>query len=210
MIRTKGRSDLDLIKKRHRKDRGPWTLWVNRTKKKELTLDSLPLPKLLENYDKGAQIQVAKSPLTNRLEDPQIWTHSRHVHCIEIYQLRTIDIRSKKTSTGWNQCSCRFDEKERHSRSFTCDRDRITERERVRRSHFSPSRLADNEETNSTFTDWTGPTSPQDALPVGARTAFALGPKNKGKLSSHYQWMMKCLDLESTALLSRGKSFFSR
>jgi len=31
--------------------RGPWTL--NRTKKKELTLDSLPLPKLLENYDKG-------------------------------------------------------------------------------------------------------------------------------------------------------------
>lgn len=56
----------------------------------------------------------------------------------------------------------------------------------MRRSHFIPSRLADNEETNSTFTDWTGPTSPQDALPVGARTAFALGPKNKGKLSSHY------------------------
>ncbi|CAI8584217.1 unnamed protein product [Vicia faba] len=47
--------------------------------------------------------------------------------------------------------------------------DRITERERVRSSHFIPSSLADNEETNYTFTDWTGPTSAQDALPVGAR-----------------------------------------
>ena len=80
--------------------------------------------------------------------------------------------------------SCRFDEKERHSRSFTCDRDRITERERVRRSHFIPSRLADNEETNSTFTDWTGPTSPQDALPVGARTSFFLPWDQRTKGSS--------------------------
>lgn len=129
MIRTKGRSDLDLLKKRHRKERGPWTLWVNRTKKKELTLDSLPLPKLLENYDKGAQIQVAKSPLTNRLEDHRwSFTHSRHVHCIEIYQLRTIDItriQSLPKRRSFDRMksmlgSCRFDEKERHSRSFTC------------------------------------------------------------------------------------------
>ncbi|MCH84249.1 hypothetical protein A2U01_0005080 [Trifolium medium] len=108
-------------------------LTCNRTKKKELT-HYHSRSYWRTNYDKGAQIQVAKSPLTNRLEDPRM-----KFHRIEIYQLRTIDIiniQSLPKRRSFDRMksmlgSCRFDEKERHSRSFTCDRDRITERERM-------------------------------------------------------------------------------